>query len=75
MSYEDMAMVNTDSSMQYLIKIRSLIKNQLEVTNLHECFDGLINHVEKLLQASLDCGSVRTPSRKICWRITPPIRI
>ena len=67
MSYEDaMAIVNTDSSSAIFDqKIRSLIKNQLEVTNLHECFDGLINHVEKLLQASLDLAvqSERLPEK------------
>jgi len=67
MTYEEaMARINPDvSSKIFDQKVRTLLENQHEVSDLLECFKGLIKHVEKLLQASLDLAvkSERLPDK------------
>jgi hypothetical protein len=67
MTYEDaIATINPDiSSSTFDQKITTLLENQLEVSDLTECFQGLITHVEKLFQASLDLAvkSERLPPK------------
>ncbi len=67
MTYEDaIATINPDiSSSTFDQKVTALLENQLEVRDLTECFQGLITHVEKLFQASLDLAvkSERLPRK------------